>query len=113
MLEHFKSLSFHEDVANDLKKLDGSQLMLVLKALQRIEESNGEIGENLGKRNDTNLKGYKKVKLRKHGIRIVFKQMNNEIVVAKIICIGKREDDEVYKEAYKRLLSQKGKNKKE
>lgn len=96
--------TFHEGIVNDLKQLDGSQLKIVLKALQRIEETNGQIGENIGRRKDTNLQQFKKVKLRKHGISIVFKQVNDEIVVTKSFV--QEKENEVYKEAFRRLLSQ-------
>lgn len=108
MMEEFKHLLFHENIADDLERLDGSQLKVILKALKRIEETDGEIGDMLGRRKEINLQGYKKVKLRKHGIRIIFKKINDTIFVAEIIVIGKREELLVYQEAMRRLVARDG-----
>lgn len=100
ILDSFEKLSFYSNVELDLNKLDGSQLKYIIKALERIQESNGDIGEYL--RGD--LQGYKKVKLRKDGLRIVFKKVENKIIVANIVTIGKRENKKVYEEAVRRLF---------
>lgn len=100
VIKSFDKLSFFSNVGAELNKLDGSQLKYIIKALERIQESNGDIGEPL--RGD--LQGYKKVKLRKDGLRIVFKKVENKIIVANIVTIGKRENKMVYEEAIRRLL---------
>lgn len=61
-LDMFDKLLFNVSVITDLEQLDESQLKFILKALKRIEDSNGEIGEFLGKRRDINLQGYKKLR---------------------------------------------------
>lgn len=107
MFDRFDQLLFNQNVKKDFDQLDGSQIKIVLKALKRIEDSNGEIGDDLGRRKDINLLGYKKLKLKKHGIRIIFKKTENKIIVAEFISIGKREDLEVYREALKRSYHKK------
>ena len=56
------------------------------------------MGHRLGK----NLTGYLKVKLRKEGIRIVYKIVRTESKML-VVVIGMREDDEVYEIAHNRI----------
>lgn len=89
-----------EVVNNDLKKLDGSQKLVVRKALQKVSQNplstfEGGYGKPLGNHSKTNLSGLLKVKLKKYGLRIVYKiRKENERMI--IVVIGLRSDDEVY-----------------
>lgn len=42
--------------------------------------------------------------MKKHGLRIIFKKVDDKIIVAEIIIIGKREELKVYQEAMRRLM---------
>lgn len=55
----------------------------------------------LGKKAGLDLTGYMKIKLRKDGLRIVYKLERTETTM-KIVIIGMRSDLEVYKDAVKR-----------
>lgn len=72
-------------------------------ALAKMRNRADELGENLNKLNESNLIGCKKIKFRKMGIRIVFRIIGNRAEIAEIIAIGKRDKNEVYKKADKRL----------
>lgn len=102
--EEFPQLLFWEEAKKEWLKLDGHQKKFVSKALQRIEKSGAEIGEPLGKKRNIDLTGYHKVKLRKLGIRIVYKIVDGGVEITEIIAIGDREDEEVYREAFERIL---------
>lgn len=59
--------------------------------------------EDLTSKHGVNLIGCRKIKFRKAGIRIVYRIVGDKAEIAEIIIVGKREDNEVYQEAYKRL----------
>lgn len=99
----FPRLDFWEDAKTDWASLDGHQKKFVTKALQRIEVNANNIGEALSKKRQIDLTGYRKVKLKAVGIRIVYKVLNDKIEVAEIVAIGNRADEEVYKEAFERI----------
>lgn len=101
--ELFPKLDFWEDAEHDWANLDGHQKKYVSKALQRIEVNGANIGEPLNKKRNIDLTGYRKVKLKSLGIRIVYGMLNGKIEVAEIVVIGNRADEEVYKEAFRRI----------
>lgn len=95
------------EVRKDLQALGQTQLALVRKALDRVKtnplpESEGGYGKPLGKRGNTNLTSFLKIKLRGAGLRIVYRLIRREGKML-IIVIGVREDSEVYDEAQKRI----------
>lgn len=94
---------FIEDAKVDYQKLDGSQKKLIDIALAKMKSRANVLGEELTKKGDTNLIGCRRIKFRKIGIRIVFRIVGNQAEIAEIIAIGKRQKDEVYKKATKRL----------
>lgn len=100
----FPNLIFWEEAKVEWFNLDGHQKKFVSKALQRIEENGADIGDALGKKRNIDLTGYRKVKLRKLGIRIVYRVVDSTIEVTEIIAIGDRKDEEVYREAFARIL---------
>ena len=98
-------IEYSEAALKDLKSLDGSQQILVKKAIRKVSqnpvsEQEGGLGKPLGNHNNSDLVGCYKIKLRKAGIRVVYrlKIVDNKM---RIIIIGMRED--VYTEAKKRL----------
>lgn len=96
------------EALEDLRKLDGSQRILIRKAIQKISqnplpEKEGGYGKLLGNKNNTNLSGFLKVKVKGAGLRIVYQLIRCDDDVL-IIVIGAREDDEVYEIAQKRIF---------
>ena len=56
------------EVLEDLRRLDGSQRILVLKAIEKVRENplpdtEGGYGKPLGSRNASNLSGFLKIKI--------------------------------------------------
>lgn len=94
---------FIEEAQKDYKKLDGSIKKLVNVALAKMEERADELGEDLTSKNGVNLIGCRKIKFHKAGIRIVYRIVGDKAEIAEIIIVGKREINEVYQEAFKRL----------
>lgn len=95
------------EALEDLRKLDGSQKILIRKAIQKVcrnplPENEGGYGKYLGNKNNNNLSGFLKIKLRGAGLRIVYQLIRRDDDIL-VIVIGAREDDEVYETAQKRI----------
>ena len=93
-------LRYHPEAEKDLKKLDGSQLLLVRKAIKKVQtnpmpEEEGGYGKPLGNRRGRDLTGLMKIKLKKAGIRIVYQLVRTKTQML-VIVVGVREDEEVY-----------------
>lgn len=99
----------YEDAARaDLKKLDGSQRLYVLKAIDHVLENplpqnEGGYGKPLGHHNSGNLTGLCKIVLRKSGIRVVYRVVRSESEM-RVIVIGMRSDEECYQIAKERFF---------
>lgn len=99
-------VEFYDEAKREYKHLDGSQLVFVKKAIVRLEHFGMIAGTPLhGK-----LAGYRKLKNKRMGLRIVFGQDHSEINIVDIIAIGKRSDSEVYEDAEARILKRKHKS---
>jgi len=95
------------EALKDLKGLDGSQRLLVRKAIEKVRQNplpaeEGGYGKTLGKRQGNNLVGFLKIKLRGAGIRIVYQLIRHEEQML-VVVIGAREDNEAYDLAHKRI----------
>lgn len=102
-------LSFLPEAREDLRALDGSQRIRVVKAIAKVQSnplpsSEGGCGNPLGNKRLSQLSGLMKVKLKSDGIRIVYKLERIEHAM-RIVVIGVRSDDAVYREAQKRRES--------
>lgn len=95
---------FIEEAQKEYKKLDGSVKKIVQVAIAKMQERADTLGEELTSKHGLNLIGCRKIKFRQAGIRMVYRIVGGKAEIAEIITIGKREDNEVYQEAYKRLL---------
>jgi mRNA interferase RelE/StbE len=83
----------------DFKRLDGSQKKQVLKSLTKIED----VGMNAGQPLRAELWDCRKLKHKKMGLRVIFRQSDQGIEIIEIVVIGKRADNEVYDVAVERL----------
>ncbi|MCF0106480.1 MAG: type II toxin-antitoxin system RelE/ParE family toxin [Blautia sp.] len=97
---------FLPEAEKDLTHLDGSQRVLIQKAIKKISRNplpdiEGGYGKPLGNHSRTNLSGFLKVKLKNAGLRIVYKLIRTDTEML-IVVIGARADDEVYKQAQSR-----------
>ena len=103
----FWKIEYHKEVKKDFKRLDNSQIIHVLKAIEKVSENlisrhEGGYGKPLSNNKDTQLAGYFKIKLLKLGIRIVYGIVKEDEIM-KIVVVSVRGDDQVYKLADKRI----------
>ena len=96
-------ISFLDEAVDDFSALDHSKQIEVAKALDKVKENplplqEGGYGKPLG----GNLAGCCKIKLKKSGIRIIYKieRVEQEMI---IVVIGFRHNFDVYKIAEDRL----------
>lgn len=90
------NVNYLPEALEDLRRLDGSQRILIRKAIQKISqnplpETEGGYGKLLGNKNNINLSGFLKIKLRGAGLRIVYQLIRQDDDML-VIVIGARED---------------------
>ncbi len=95
------SLRFHPKVDEDLKEFSYTQKRLIFKQLQKIEKS-PELGQLLGNKNGYDLSGCRKMYADNKQIRIVYKIVEEQIII-EVVALGKRNEMEVYKKASQRV----------
>lgn len=91
----------------DIKRLDHSQRLQVVKAINKVAvnplpQAEGGYGKQLSNKSGTNLAGYCKIKLLRLGLRIVYKVVRENNIM-KIVVVSTRADDEVYILTQKRI----------
>ena len=99
-------IEFLQEAEKDMKKLDHSVQIQVLKGIRKVSQNplpveEGGYGKPLGNKSGTNLTNFMKIKFRDLGIRVVYKVEQVEGVM-KIIIVSDRKDEQVYREAAKR-----------
>ena len=99
-------VEFLEEAKKDIKKLERSASLQVLKGIQKVSQNplpiqEGGYGKPLGNKNGANLTNLLKIKFRDLGLRVVYKMERTEDVM-KIIVVSARTDEQVYREAAKR-----------
>lgn len=100
------NIEFLEEAQKDMKRLDHSAQIQVLKGITKVSVNplpaeEGGYGKPLGNISGTNLTNLMKIKFRDLGIRVVYK-IESVDGVMKIIVVSARTDEQVYKEAAKR-----------
>lgn len=104
------NIEYLPEAEKNLKNLDGSQHILVLKAIKKVSQNPLTIDENgygktLGNHNITSLSSFLKIKLKASGLRVVYKLQRIEDMML-IVVIGVRVDEEAYEIAQKRASKQ-------
>jgi mRNA interferase RelE/StbE len=92
-------IEWNEKSRKEYDSLDGSQTVFVDKALDRIRIQ----GMNAGRELHGKLSMCRKLKHKKMGLRVVFRESTKGIEIIEILAIGKRDKKEVYKNAEDRL----------
>ena len=90
-------LEAHEDLA----EFSNRERILVYKQFKKIQKS-PELGMLLGNKNGYDLSECRKMYADNKKIRIVYKIVEDRIIV-EVIAVGKRNEMEVYKKASKRV----------
>ena len=94
---------FLDEAKTDMKSLDWSVRARVHKVLDRVAEnplpqSEGGYDKPLRNQDELDLSGMLKVKLKRDGVRIVYK-LEREGERMKIVVVGVRADKDVYRKA--------------
>jgi len=100
-------IQYLKSAEQDFEKLDNSQRTIVLKAIKKVSKNplpnyEGGYGKPLGNYKNNRLAGFLKIKLKKHGIRVVYKIIRENRQM-KIIVISIRDNNTVYKIAEERI----------
>lgn len=99
-------IEYIKEAQRDLKRLDPYNRKLILKAIAKTAERPlpppDGIGKPLGNHASSRLSGFFKIKIKDLGYRVVY-QLIREGSTMRIIVISVRDDDEVYKEAERRI----------
>ena len=94
---------FEPEAENDFASLDNSQRIVAFKAIVKVASNPKPRPEGFGKPLSGNLSGCCKIKLRDHGIRIIYRLLPPDSDNMDIIIIGMRSDNDVYDMTVKRL----------
>lgn len=97
------NVKFEPEAENDFASLDNSQRIVVFKAIVKVASNPLPRPEGFGKPLSGNLSGCCKIKLRDHGIRIIYRLVPPDSDNMDIIIIGMRSDNEVYDMAVGRI----------
>lgn len=100
------AVDYLPEALQDLRELDGSQRLLIRKAIAKVSSNplpvfEGGYGKPLGNKGGTDLTGLLKIKLRSAGLRVVYTLVRKDEQML-VVVIGARADDEVYEVAEKR-----------
>lgn len=90
---------FIEEAKKDFRSLKGSQKILVRKSIAKLQSYGMEVGQPL----KGELSGCRKLKHKKAGLRIVFRESEEGLEIIQVIAIGKRENQYVYHAAVDRI----------
>jgi mRNA interferase RelE/StbE len=88
------------EVEKDLSRLSPSQRLLVYKQFKKLQHS-PHLGDLLGNKAGYSLQGLRKMYVDKKRIRIVYRIIEEKIVV-EVIAVGKRDKMDVYAQASQR-----------
>ena len=99
MNSKFQVEFYDEESEKEYRKLDGSIKKLVNVGLKKLEARADEIGKEL----HDSLLGCKELKYLKHGIRVIFRVVDDVVQVVQIIAIEERKDNEIFETAEERL----------
>lgn len=95
-------LIWFKEAKKEYDKLDGSQKIQVNKGLLKIEELGMKTGKKLEKKK-YDLSKCNEIKMKRLGLRIIFKENQGGIDIIDIVSIGRRSDNEIFNNTIKRI----------
>ena len=95
------AIEFFPEVEDDLKQLDHRVRLLVFKQLKKLSQS-PQLGDLLGNKAGMNLSGCRKMYVDHKRVRIVYRIIE-EVIVVEVIAIAQRDDMSAYREASQRI----------
>lgn len=90
------------EAGDDFNNLDGGVRKQIAKKIDALAE-NPFLGNPLGNKHGIDLTGFYKLYAVKKKYRIVYHLVGDSLEIVEIIAIGKRDKEEVYRLAAKRL----------
>ena len=96
-------VKFYDDVFYDLDKLPDDIATEAKEYFYKYEKDPYKYSQKLYNQGEFNLEGYRKTYLADASYRIVLKIENNIAKIVEVVAVGKRENMEVYKEAFNRI----------
>lgn len=95
------TIEFFAQVEDDLEQLDHRVRLLVFKQLQKLSRS-PKLGDLLGNKSGMDLTGYRKMYVDHKRVRIVYRILE-EVIIVEIIAIAARDEMAVYSKAVQRI----------
>ena len=97
------TIEYHPEVKADLAILPLNILQEVAEYFKKYEKDPFKYSSKLYNLGKLNLEGYRKTYVANATYRIVIKIENNIAKVVEVVAVGKRQNKEVYEEAFKRI----------
>lgn len=95
------TIEFFPEVEDDLKQLDHRVRLLVFKQLNKLAQS-PQLGDLLGNKPGMDLTGCRKMYVDHKRVRIVYRILE-EVIIVEVIAIAARDEMAVYREAAQRI----------
>lgn len=101
-------LTYLPEAEDELRAFDRGVRNVIAKIITRVCQNplpdyEGGYGKPLANQNGSELAGFLKIKLKRSGVRVVYKLQRTETEML-VVVVGMREDSQVYREALKRKL---------
>jgi mRNA interferase RelE/StbE len=101
------TIEYSKNARDDLAELDNTQRIQILKSITKavlnpLPQNEGGYGHPLGNKRGNNLTGCLKLKLKKLGLRVVYR-LRREQNIMEILAISARDDEEVYNIVSRRM----------
>lgn len=97
------NVQYHPEVNEDLLKLPLDILQEVALYFKKYEADPLKYSSKLYNYGSINLEGYRKTYVANATYRIVIKVENNIAKIVQVVAVGKRENKEIYLEAFNRI----------
>lgn len=95
------AIEFFPEAEDDLKQLDHRVRLLVFKQLNKLAQS-PQLGDLLGNKSGMDLSGCRKMYVDHKRVRIVYRILE-EVIIVEVIAIAARDETAVYREAAQRV----------
>lgn len=97
------TIEYHPEVKADLAILPLNILQEVAEYFKKYEKDPFKYSSKLHNLGKLNLEGYRKTYVANATYRIVIKIENNVAKIVEVVTVGKRQNKEVYEEAFSRI----------
>ena len=96
-------IDFYTEIPSDLDKLSNEIAREVREYFKKFQTDPYKYSKPLYTQGGLNLEGFRKTYVANATYRIVSKIEDNQVKIVEVVAVGKRENKEVDKEAFKRV----------